>query len=135
MVKRYKQLTKENKDAIVEFYKTNSTLVTSEQFEITPDTVNRILEEYNIPRHDGKTNRELTSMAKFGVTNVGKLTSSHTKAKETTLKNHGDPNFRNIEKHMQTRIKNAGSIEASYAKGVQTAIANNLEKYDVEWYS
>ena len=135
MVKRYKQLTKENKDAIVEFYKTNSTLVTSEQFEITPDTVNRILEEYNIPRHDGKTNRELTSLAKYGVTNVGKLESGHEKARQTCLERHGAANYRNIEKHMETRIKNAGSIEASYAKGVEVAAANNLEKYGVEWYS
>ena len=135
MVTRYRQLTKENKDAIVEFYKTNSTLVTSEQFNITPDTVNKILEEYNIPRHDGKTNRELTSLAKYGVTNVGKLESGHEKARQTCLERHGSANFRNVEKHMQTRVKNAGSIEASYAKGVEVAAANNLEKYGVEWYS
>ena len=100
MVTRYRQLTKENKDAIVEFYKTNSTLVTSEQFNITPDTVNRVLEEYNIPRHDGKTNRELTSLAKYGVTNVGKLESGHEKARQTCLERHGSANFRNVEKHM-----------------------------------
>ena len=135
MVTRYRQLTKENKDAIVEFYKTNSTLVTSEQFNITPETVNRVLEEYNIPRHDGKTNRELTSLAKYGVTNVGKLESGHEKARQTCLERHGSANFRNVEKHMQTRVKNAGSIEASYAKGVEVAAANNLEKYGVEWYS
>lgn len=135
MVIRYRQLTKENKDAIVEFYKMNSTLVTSEQFNITPDTVNRVLEEYNIPRHDGKTNRELTSLAKYGVTNVGKLESGHEKARQTCLERHGSANFRNVEKHMQTRAKNAGSIEASYAKGVEVAAANNLEKYGVEWYS
>ena len=135
MVKRYKQLTKQDKDNIVEFYKTNSTLVTFETFNITCDTLFKILDEYSVKRHNAKTNRELTSLAKYGVTNVGKLESSHDKARQTCLKNHGSANFRNVEKHMQTRAKNAGSIEASYAKGVEVAAANNLEKYSVEWYS
>ena len=135
MVTRYKHLTEEAKNNIVEFYKTNSTLVTFETFNITCDTLFRILNEYNIPRHDAKTNRELTSLAKYGVTNVGKLESGHENARQTCLERHGAANYRNIEKHMETRIKNAGSIEASYAKGVEVAAANNLEKYGVEWYS
>ena len=135
MVKRYKQLTKQDKDNIVEFYTTNSTLVTFETFNITCDTLFKILDEYSVKRHDAKTNRELTSLAKYGVTNVGKLESGHEKARQTCLERHGSANFRNVEKHMQTRVKNAGSIEASYAKGVEVAAANNLEKYGVEWYS
>lgn len=61
-----------------------------------------------------KKNRELTNLRKFGVRNPGMLFSSHEKAKQTTLANHGSPNHGNVEKAQATRIKSSGPIENSY---------------------
>lgn len=127
-------ITEEIKQAVVEFYKTNSTTITCEQFHISWDKLKKILEEYGVPFHDAKTNRELTSLYRFGVTNAGKSAKLQEKAKQTTASRYGSSNYRNKEKARQTRIDKEGTIEASYKKAQKKQEETNLSKYGVKSY-
>lgn len=127
-------ITEEIKQAVVEFYKTNSTTITCEQFHISWDKLKKILEEYGMSFHDAKTNRELTSLYRFGVTNAGKSAKLQEKAKQTTASRYGSSNYRNKEKARQTRIDKEGTIEASYKKAQKKQEETNLSKYGVKSY-
>lgn len=133
MVKR-RNIDKDLEIEILIFYKTNSTAVTCQEFNITPDRLFKILQANGIERHDAKTNRELTNLKKFGVTNPGMLASSHEKAKQTTLANHGSANYRNSQQALATRAKNAGSIEDSYQQGLIKQQQTNIARYGVSSY-
>lgn len=127
-------ISDETKQAVVEFYKTNSTTITCEQFHITWDKLKKILAEYDISPHDAKTNRELTSLYRFGVTNAGKSVELQEKAKQTTASRYGSSNYRNHDKARQTRINKDGSLEASYRKAQKRQEETNLAKYGVKSY-
>lgn len=127
-------ITEDTKQSVVEFYKTNSTTITCEQFHITWDTLKKVLTEYGIAPHDAKTNRELTSLYRFGVTNAGKSAKLQEKAKQTTASRYGNSNYRNNDKARQTRINTEGSLEASYKKAQKKQEETNLSKYGVKSY-
>lgn len=133
MVKR-RNIDKDLEIEILIFYKTNSTAVTCQEFNITPDRLFKILQANDVERHDAKTNRELTNLKKFGVTNPGMLDSSHLKAKQTTLERYGLETFRNVEKANATRIRNSGSLEESYKNGVLKMQKTNMQRYGVKNY-
>lgn len=109
-------IDKDLEDKILIFYKTNSTAVTREEFKITPGKLFKLLAKNSVEKHSAKQNRELTNLRKFGVTNPGVLASSHEKAKQTTLTNHGSSNYRSPEKHWQQGLKMRGRLKTLIGK-------------------
>lgn len=60
MVKR-KHIDKDLEIEILIFYKTNSTAVTCEQYNLSPDRLFKILQANGVERHDSRTD-ELTNL-------------------------------------------------------------------------
>lgn len=123
-----------NVEEVIEFYRTNSFTITCEVFHLSYERLTKILSENNVAKHSAKENRELTSMYRFGVKNIGELAESHEKAKQTTKERYGVENFRNDEKSKKTRALNSGTVEDSYHEGVKKAKKNNMEKYGEEYF-
>lgn len=123
-----------NVNDVIEFYKTNSFTITCEVFHLSYERLTKILADNNVAKHSAKENRELTSLYRFGVKNIAQLENSHEKAKQTTKERYGVENFRNNEKSKQTRISNSGTLENSYASGVNKAKENNIDRYGAEYF-
>lgn len=123
-----------NVDDVIEFYKTNSFTITCEVFRLSYERLTKILADNKVAKHSAQENRELTSLYRFGVKNIAQLEKSHEKAKQTTKERYGAENFRNNDKSKKTRILNSGTLENSYADGINKARENNLAKYGVEHF-
>lgn len=134
MVKRNKIIDKDLEQEILIFYKTNSTAITCEHFNITPDRLFQLLLKNNVEKHDAATNRKLTNISKFGVDNPAKLDCKKEKAKQTTLARHGSTNYRNHEKANATRVQNSGSLEKSHTQALKKQQQTNIKKYGVASY-
>lgn len=126
--------SEEELQMLVEFYKTNSTNITCEHFNITPDYLFILLKQLGVEKHTAAENRELTSLVRFGVKNAAMSSEKQMKAKQTTEQRHGSSNFRNQQKANETRVKNCGSVEASYKQATEKQRQTNQEKYGCDFY-
>lgn len=133
MVRR-KNISKDLELCIIEFYKQNSTNITCEEFQISFQTLFTLLAENNIQKHTANENRELTSLARFGVRNAGLSLEKQQKAKQTTFERYGDCNFRNNQLAQETRVKHCGSVEESYKQGLQKQRQTNKERFGADYY-
>lgn len=102
-----------------------------------PDDQHQIkIKESKIKNHGDATynNRiqaQQTCIDKYGVTNPSQLVEVQQKGYQTKCLNNGEDNPNNWRKNHQTRIQNAGSLEASYSIGKQHREQTNLIKYGV----
>lgn len=91
---------------IVEFYASNSNTITCEKFGVSHKQLAEILSKNNVKLHDTKKNRELTNIARYGVSNTGSSQKLREKAKQTTKERYDNENYRNIAKSLETRETN-----------------------------
>ena len=121
-----------------------------ELFEVSQTMLMRILKYHDIkkPKDAHVQNIKKSKLANFGDPNY----NNHEKRTKTNLEKYGVENqfqrhdlfpsiqqlkrdrygtYNNIEKNMATRIKNNGTIEASYAKQQETYRQTCLERYGV----
>ncbi len=124
----------EDLQILVEFYKTNSTNITCEQFNITPEYLFILLKQLGVEKHTAAENREFTSIARFGVKNAAMSSEKQQKAKQTTKQRHGSSNFRNQQKAKETRVLNCGSVEASYKQAIEKQRKTNQTRYGCDFY-
>lgn len=72
------------------------------------ETISHIPDFYN-----KRTKNTIESnLKKYNVKNVFQLKSTKEKIKQTTARNHGDPNFRNVKQARETRLDRYGKWEA-----------------------
>lgn len=71
-------------------------------------------------------------LAHYGIHKTRKQSSSI--VLQSKLNKYGSDNFNNWQKGHLTRIKNSGSLKASYDKGKEAQRVTNLQRYGVECY-
>lgn len=103
-----KQLTLEQEQELIEYYKNHSNIQTQKRYQISDLVLFSILEKYNTPRHSKRDNMIFTSTERYG--GLGFATESHRqKVQQTCLEKYGTPSFFNHEKNWQTKIQHYGS--------------------------
>lgn len=106
-----KQLTLQQEQELIEFYKNHSNIQTREQFSISELVLFSTLDKHDIPRHSKRENMIFTSTERYG--GLGFATEGHRqKVQQTCLEKYGTPSFFNHEKNWQTKLQHYGSKEA-----------------------
>lgn len=120
-------------DFIIELYKTHSDGMVCEELHICKQTLNKLLDFFNIKKHTKAENTKLTNLNRYGVENVYQLGSVKDKIKKSKLEKYGDINYNNPNKIKNTCIERYGTPSASGNIEVKNKIKKtNLEKYGVE---
>jgi len=107
----YDEVPEEQRQEIVDYYKTSSAYLTAEHFAVKEYFVNYLLHLYNITPHTKREEQIATNKALYSPTWGDKLhlqPSNVTpeeikeKARQTKLERYGDPNFNNRAKCIET---------------------------------
>ena len=107
-----------DKEAIRSYYASHTVLETTKQFHIGRPWLYKIVGE----KRGYQTAKQLAKAR-------GTLTTNPEKVKATKLARYGDPNYNNIDKHMQTRKLNSGSLENSYRQGHIKVTSTKMSRY------
>lgn len=108
--KKYKSMSKDEKQSIILFYKNHSNKQTREHFNITDNDIVNILKEFKVDRHTKRDNLIFTCSETQG--GLGFASKEHReKVHKTCLEKYNDPNYNNMEKNWSTKICSFGSKE------------------------
>lgn len=141
-ISRRKFSSKEEQDAIINFYLAPHTVTdTAKEFSTSTDVIRRILDENNIQKHDvhtvgiiGQQKAREGNIKKYGVVNVFQLDTIKDKSSKTKLERYGDAKYTNTEQAKKTSLERYGTETFLESEIGQAAIRKyNQDKYGVDY--
>ena len=87
------------------------------------------LERFGDPNYNNHEKRTQTNLEKYGVENQFQRAELFPQIQQLKQDRYGS--YNNVQKNMETRIKNSGSLEASYTKQHDTYKQTCLKKYGI----